>query len=478
LDRLSLNAGHVVDCAIVDSVVAARMERELLGQTLGGWTILKKIGNGKSAIVFEATRGSERSALKVFERELVERYGKEAQRERVNREKSLVGKAHPNLIAILDAGEDEILDYFYVAMALFPGRNLAEALADVPRDRVAGLIAQIASAAKFLESHGLVHRDIKPENIGVSDDFSHVVLFDLGVLRPVGFSNITDVAGKRVFVGTLQYSPPELLQREEQPTIEGWRGVTFYQLGAVLHDLLTRTPLFTGDLEPYGHLVEVVTHKTVKITVADVSPDLRLLAQDCLVKDAAQRLQLVTWERFEAQPVTHGDLDAVKARIKQRRISARAASGQGASLPGEEESRAREALGKELDRMLRFACKENELPPFNVQHASEQAIVSITFDASRSHALTSRFATYVHARIIDLAGSIVDIRVAACAVPTGTAPLAEAPVERLMELFHGVRDDQVIQSRLAEFLVLALDAAQELDAQDQVTETVWMRVGA
>ena len=84
-------------------------------------------------------------------------------------------------------------------MALFPGKNLAEALAAIPYERVHDLIAQVAAAARFLEGLGLVHRDIKPENIGVTDDFSAAVLLDLGVLRPVGFSTITDQHGQRTF---------------------------------------------------------------------------------------------------------------------------------------------------------------------------------------------------------------------------------------------------------------------------------------
>ena len=248
--------------------------------------------------MFRASKGAQAGAVKVFNRELVEKFGKDAQRERVLREKALVGKVHPNLIEILDAGEDVGRDLFFVVMALFPGKNLAEALASVPHERVHDLIAQVAAAAaQFLEELGLAHRDIKPENIGVTDDFSTAVLLDLGVLRPVGFSTITDQHGQRTFVGTLQYSPPELLHREEQDSTDRWRAVTFYQLGGVLHDLLTRKPLFSEDLTPYAHLVEVVSHNIVTIQAPGAAPELRMLSQDCLVKNPAQR-SLVTWERF------------------------------------------------------------------------------------------------------------------------------------------------------------------------------------
>jgi serine/threonine protein kinase len=222
------------------------------------------------------------------------------------REKSLVGRTHPNLIEILDAGEDTGRDVFFVVMTLFTGRNLAERLPNIPHERVHDIVSQVASAARFLEDLGLVHRDIKPENIGITDDFARAVLLDLGVLGPVGFSSITDQYGQRAFAGTLQYSPPELLKREEHDSVEWRRAVTFYQLGAVLHDLLTRKPLFSEDLTPYGHLVDVVSNHAVVVQAPGTAPELRMLAQDCLVKDPTQRLQLVSWERFERRPARRG----------------------------------------------------------------------------------------------------------------------------------------------------------------------------
>ena len=119
----------------LDDVVAARIEAELKGQVLGGWTIVDELGAGKSAVVFRATRGSETGAVKVFDRELVTKYGSEAQAERGNREKQLIGKHHPNLIKTLDAGYDDVRDLFYVVMELFPGKNLADVLKDVPPGR-------------------------------------------------------------------------------------------------------------------------------------------------------------------------------------------------------------------------------------------------------------------------------------------------------------------------------------------------------
>jgi hypothetical protein len=71
------------------------------------------------------------------------------------------------------------------------------------------------------------------------------MVMDFGVIRPVGEPGITD-GDQRPFIGTLQYSSPEFLFRTEADTPEGWRALTFYQLGAVLHDLIMRQRIFCG----------------------------------------------------------------------------------------------------------------------------------------------------------------------------------------------------------------------------------------
>lgn len=300
-----------MDAAQADILVSG-----LLGAVVGGWQIESFLGKGKSAVVLACTRGPESGAIKIFHPELVERYGKAVQLERIHREKSLVGAFHPNLVRILDGGECDKSGYLYVVMERLPYGNLHDELKKVPAEAIPALISQIASAARFLEDRSLAHRDIKPENIAISPDFSKAVLLDLGVLRPVGASNLTDV-DQRPFIGTLRYSSPEFLERKEEDTLDGWRSVTFYQLGAVLHDLLMKRVLFEEDSEPYPRLVKAVLENIPKIH----GPNARCvaLANHCLLKSPATRLELVSWERFQGLTADDpGTLSLTRDRIKQR----------------------------------------------------------------------------------------------------------------------------------------------------------------
>lgn len=299
----------------MDRIQAQMLRDQLQGVEVGGWLVNGFHGNGKSAVVMPASKDGAIGAIKIFHPELVERYGKDVQLERIMREKSLVGAHHENLVKIFDGGECSETGYLFVVMESLPYSNLHEKCTDIPLAAVPNIIAQVASAARFLEDRGLAHRDIKPENIAISDDYSRAVLLDLGVLLPIGASNLTDV-DQRLFIGTLRYSSPEFLRREEEDSIEGWRAVTFYQIGAVLHDLLMKRVLFDEFSEPFSLLVEAVKSETPKI----VSEDSRsvLLATRCLVKSPETRLELVSWSDFTVDEGGAGEAVAALERISQR----------------------------------------------------------------------------------------------------------------------------------------------------------------
>jgi serine/threonine protein kinase len=95
---------------------------------VGGWTIDNALGAGKSASVFRATQGDRVAALKIFDPYIVEKYGKDAQLARVQRELSLRELHHPHLVRIIDGGECPTSGLLFVVMELIPAPNLAMVL--------------------------------------------------------------------------------------------------------------------------------------------------------------------------------------------------------------------------------------------------------------------------------------------------------------------------------------------------------------
>jgi eukaryotic-like serine/threonine-protein kinase len=304
----------------MDAAGARRIIENLLGKKVAGWTIVRHRGTGKSAVVFEAKKDDQVAALKIFDPDLIELSGRDKQLARIDRQLELRGKSHPHLVKILDGGECPETGHLFIVMELLDAPNLASVLQSVPRDRIRPIIAQVASAARFLEDLNIVHRDIKPENIAISPDFKHATLLDVGVIRPVNLATASPSSDgeRRSFVGTLRYSSPEFAFRTEKHDADGWRSLTFYQLGGVLHDLITRKLLFQEFSDPYTRLVDAVKNEVPSIAADDVPEDLILLARNCLLKSPELRLKFINWQAFEEQQPVLSAGTAAQERLRRR----------------------------------------------------------------------------------------------------------------------------------------------------------------
>ncbi len=206
-------------------------------------------------------------------------------------------------------------------MELVPGETLDKVITKVPRSHIPKLIKQLAEAAEHLHvKEDLVHRDIKPSNIMVSSDFELLTLLDLGIA-------LSHDAEKRVsgeeFVASLRYSPHEFVWRTEDTSDESaWRAVTFYQIGATLHDLIMQKPIFSGFDKPRAVLYDSVRLRPPQVESKDCPEWLIELAKCCLVKDWRERVNHVKWADFSGSGDTNNALDLQRQRIRIRQIRA------------------------------------------------------------------------------------------------------------------------------------------------------------
>jgi len=446
----------------MDKVKAKELEKQLSGKTIKGWSIKRFINNGKSAAVFEATKGSEIAAVKIFDDELIKRYGDETQFSRIERELTLVGKHHPNMVKIIEGGFDDITQNHYIIMEYIDGKNIAECLEDIPYDRISTFISQLASAAKFLESLGLCHRDIKPENVAVSTDFSKVVLLDFGVLRPIGVAGLTDGDEIQQFVGTLQYSSPEFLLRKEEDSVNGWRALTFYQIGGVLHDLIMRKSLFEDFANPYAVLVNAVQHEQPKIQNSEVTQNLINLAGKCLLKDWKVRLSLLNWTDFLERSDKSVPLTSAKQRVANRSALLSAQSHQSASKTPLVPRKA-DIIAKAIDHLkvsVRAIRSENTLLPraqVTRNPPSGEKLV-ISYEASQSMGLNCPLEVTVSVEVVEAISYAVRLTATAF---LGSDPHNHSAPEQETELFSGVFNAAGVRETLEEYIYLAIDAAQD-----------------
>jgi predicted Ser/Thr protein kinase len=212
-------------------VPAGRDKTELPG-SLGGYEIVRVLGEGGSGTVYLARTGGQEVALKVLRRD---QSVSERERRRWLEEAEHLGRIrHRGVVRIFDAGE---LDDGrpYLAMELLSGQTLAERITagPVPLDLALRLFDQLASAVQAIHDTGLIHRDLKPENLMLVEGGERVVVLDLGIARAADAppSTTTKIGYQR---GTPAVMAPERFFGE-RATVR----TDIYELGVVLFVMLT-----------------------------------------------------------------------------------------------------------------------------------------------------------------------------------------------------------------------------------------------
>ncbi len=173
---------------------------------LGEFRIEGVLGEGGSGIVYDATWGPRRVALKVLHPHLADtervrtQFLQEAQR--------LQQITHSSVVKVLNVGE--LPDNRpYLAMERLEGETLASVLARGPLPLIAALelFAELCGAVGALHEQGLIHRDLKPENVYIVAG-KHAVLLDFGIAKDLAApsSTTTMEGGVR---GTPAYMAPE-----------------------------------------------------------------------------------------------------------------------------------------------------------------------------------------------------------------------------------------------------------------------------
>ncbi|MGH9258581.1 MAG: serine/threonine-protein kinase [Acidimicrobiales bacterium] len=216
----------------------------LAGQTVAGYRLLKRIGEGGTAEVYRAEH-PERGlcAFKVLRPRL---RGDPTAIKRFLREAGYGTRVrHPAVVRTYDYGETDGL--YYLALEWANGRPLAgilERSAPLPPDTVARIVRQIADGLSAAHQAGIVHRDLKPENIMYDEATGTARLLDFGIARDAELPAEERLTRTGFFVGTLHYVAPEALSGELVDTradIYSLATITYYALTA-RHPFRGRTP--------------------------------------------------------------------------------------------------------------------------------------------------------------------------------------------------------------------------------------------
>src|ERR1700739_1402548 len=208
----------------------------------GRYEILGELGRGAMGVVYRATdpvigRTVAVKTIRLSEEgtglsrpELLSRFQTEA------RAAGLL--AHPNIVVVYDAGEENGL--YYITMELIEGKSL-QALIDsghsFPVPRVLRIMEQTCSALQFAHERNIIHRDIKPANLMLTADDT-VKVTDFGTAKILQFGTVQQTTH---VMGTPSYMSPE--QVKGRP-VDGRSDI--FSLGVLLYEILTGEKPFPG----------------------------------------------------------------------------------------------------------------------------------------------------------------------------------------------------------------------------------------
>lgn len=244
----------------MDTNQSQEMKTLLAGERFGRYLIVRQIGTGGMAAVYEAlhTDLQKRVALKILHpwyslrNDIVQRFVIEA--------RAASRLAHPHVVSVHDIGVEQSMPF--LAMDLLEGQDLltlSNKQADLPLERIADIFLPIISALATAHEAGILHRDIKPENIFVARQppREHPVLLDFGISKLDAGSGAYSVTTSTEIVGTPAFIAPEVATggmgkfdaRSDQYAL----GVTLYLIttGALPYDGAT-VPALLGTIAVGG----------------------------------------------------------------------------------------------------------------------------------------------------------------------------------------------------------------------------------
>lgn len=243
---------------------------------------------------------------------------------------------HPNIVPVYDLGRHKD-GQLYFTMKLVAGLTLREVLKGLRRGdagiegefgriRLLSSFQQVCMGIAYAHSRNVVHRDLKPSNI-MFGDFGEILVMDWGLAKilPRHLDEDGQVQSHRAgmsrwatrhgeVIGTPGYMPPELALGNLDEVDER---SDIYSLGAILYEILTLRPPYTGR-DARAILRKMLRERVIpprkRAPARDIPAELEEIAMRCLAKDIEQRYRSVLDVHAALQRFLEGAMEQERQR--------------------------------------------------------------------------------------------------------------------------------------------------------------------
>ncbi|XP_018907623.1 ribosomal protein S6 kinase beta-1 isoform X3 [Bemisia tabaci] len=238
------NVNAIAEAEATDSVPLSEKVVNPANERVGpkDFELRKVLGKGGYGKVFQVckltgTDAGKIFAMKVLRKASIVRNQKDTAHTKAERS-ILEAVKHPFIVDLKYAFQTD--SKLFLILEFCPGGELFSILereSFISEKVSCFYLAEITLALEHLHVLGIIYRDLKPENI-LLDATGHVKLTDFGLCK----EHIQDDTVTHTFCGTIEYMAPEILTRSGHGKAVDW-----WSLGALLYDMLTGTPPYTGE---------------------------------------------------------------------------------------------------------------------------------------------------------------------------------------------------------------------------------------
>ena len=256
---------------------------ELIGQTIGPYVIVARIGGGGMGVVYQAndTKLGRVVALKFLPPQWS--HDEDARQRFVREAQAASATNHPNICTIHDIASAPDGQLFIV-MAYYDGQTLKQRLASGPLgiEEALDVATQIADGLAKAHAQGVVHRDVKPGNVILTEDGARIVDFGLAT-----FADALKLTIEHSTLGTAAYMSPEHVRgRSADARSDVWA------VGVILYEMLTGHVPFQGShAEAIAYAIRNETPAPIRVSRPEAGEEIEQLVFRAIHKEPSVRFK-------------------------------------------------------------------------------------------------------------------------------------------------------------------------------------------
>ncbi|HLG62774.1 MAG TPA: protein kinase [Ktedonosporobacter sp.] len=274
---------------------------QLVGQTLGNYRVEQFVGQGRLNAVYLARSLTARQTGALTLYLIPPRFSPETHSRFITRflkeAAAITTLQHPHILPIYEYGEHG--GYPYLVTPYMMNGSLADIIKQqgaCSHEYALEILEQVVAGVSFAHQQGFIHGTLKPTNIVLNADKTmQVAGFGLmhmlqvqGIERSEQpYAHLLSIAG--TFLAGPEYIAPEVVQGQ---SIDARSDI--YSLGAILFELLSGSPLFSGSdpIEIAKKHVKLVT-PSLRALRPDIPIAIESVVNHALEREPARRFQYV-----------------------------------------------------------------------------------------------------------------------------------------------------------------------------------------